>query len=59
MTLEWKRSRDCSNAQCIEVLASDREVFIKNSIDPSSVIVMTREEFQELGKAIIENKYGI
>lgn len=56
--LEWKRSSKCSTDKCLEILVSDREVFIRNSKNPDLILLTNTEELTQFAKDYLEGNYG-
>lgn len=57
MTLEWTRAKDCKAEHSVEVLKTDREVFIRSSKRPAEVMSMSIEEWEDFTKSVNAGNY--
>jgi hypothetical protein len=47
MSLRWVKPSKCNNEACVELLKTDREVFLRNSERPDVVMFLSHEDWKD------------
>jgi hypothetical protein len=55
---KWRRTRDCADAACVEVLDAGHEVHVRNSTLPDAAVRFTPAEWRAFLNGVKRGDFG-